>query len=239
MTVAEDAYDALGEFHDLFMDSSWARLQPFLERILGSLTADDIVLDIGAGTDVGVRALARVTDARIIAVEPSLTMRSVLTARVFDDPALRPRVTIVAGAAPGVLEPLATGSVSGFVAAHMLGHLDPVTRASVFAKLTRVIAPGGIGLVTVDRPQDGLSDDAPPGVLEQVTIGAQTYTEKNIWNRDSGWASVYTVRDATGATVREHRFAGTWQPVTASDLAHEAPDWHADELHPGIVTLRR
>ena len=239
MTVAEDAYAALGEFHDLFMGSSWARLQPFLARIFGSLTTEDIVLDIGAGTGVGVRALAQVTDARIIAVEPSLTMRSVLTARVFDDPMLRPRVTIVAGAAPEALEPLAAASVSGFVAAHMLGHLNPTTRGAVFAELTRVIAPGGIVLVTVDRPQDGLSDDAPPGVPEQVTIGAQTYTEENIWDGDSGWVSVYTVRDAADVTVREHRFAGTWQPVTALDLAHEAPGWRTDELHPGIVTLHR
>lgn len=233
--MTENTYDTLGEFHDLFMDSPWARLQPFLARMFGSLTTEDIVLDIGAGTGVGVRALARVTGARIIAVEPSLTMRSVLTARVFDDPALRPRVTIVAGAAPEALEPLATASISGFVAAHMLGHLDPDTRTAVFTELARVITPGGIGLVTVDRPQD----DAPPGVPEQVTIGTQTYTEENIWDGDAGWASVYTVRDAAGATVREHRFDGTWQPVTASDLGHETPGWRADGLHPGVVTLRR
>lgn len=117
----------------------------------------------------------------------------------------------------------------------MLGHLDPATRATVFAELARVVAPDGIGLVTVDHPRN----DAPPSVPEQVTIGAQTYTEENVWKGDAGWASVYTVRDAAGITVREHRFAGTWQPVTGLDLADEAPDWRTDELHPGIVVLHR
>lgn len=237
--MTENAYDALGEFHDLFMDSPWARLQPFLARTFGSLTAEDVVLDIGAGTGVGVRALAQITDAQIIAVEPSLTMRSVLTARVFDDPALRPRVTIVAGRAPEALESLPTASISGFVAAHMLGHLDPAARMDMFVELARVVAPGRIGLVTVDRPRDSQSEDGRPGVLGQVTIGTQTYIEENVWDGESGWASVYTVRDAAGATVRERRFAGSWQPVTASDLVHETPGWQADELHPGMVALRR
>ena len=58
---------------------------------------------------------------------------------------LRECATVVAGCAPEVLAPLADASVSGFVAAHMMGHLTPDTRVAVLAHLARVVAPGGVG----------------------------------------------------------------------------------------------
>lgn len=69
LTSVTDSYDALGEFHDLFMDEAWIRLQPRLADAFGSLGPSDTVLDIGAGTGVGVRALAQVTRAQIVAIE--------------------------------------------------------------------------------------------------------------------------------------------------------------------------
>jgi SAM-dependent methyltransferase len=229
------SYDEIAEFHDLFMEPVWERLRPVLEEAFGALTERDTVLDIGAGTGVGTRALAQVTDARIIAVEPSLTMRSVLTARVFDDPALRDRVTVVAGSAPGVLAPLEAGSASGFVAAHVLGHLDAGARAALFAELARLLAPGVTGVVTVNRP---VHVDLPTP-QERLTIGTRTYTEQHVAGEDGAAQSVYTVRDGSGEVVREHRFTSSWESVTAREVAREAACWSADASRPGVVVLRR
>lgn len=76
-----DTYAAVGEFHDLFMDDAWDRLVPALARAFGALDAGGTVLDVGAGSGVGTRRLAAATRATIVAVEPSVTMRSVLLAR--------------------------------------------------------------------------------------------------------------------------------------------------------------
>jgi methylase of polypeptide subunit release factors len=76
-----DPYEGMGEFHDLFMDDAWARLRPVLTEAFAHLDESATVLDLGAGTGLGTRALAASTPARIVAVEPPLTMRAVLTAR--------------------------------------------------------------------------------------------------------------------------------------------------------------
>lgn len=170
----------MAEFHDLFMGPARERLRHVLEGTFGLLTDRDTVRDIGAGTGVGTRALAQVTDARIIAVEPSLTMRSVLAARVFDDPALRDRVTVLAGSAPEVLAPLEAASASGFVAAHVLGRLGAGARAALFAELARLLAPGGAGEVTANHP---VHEDLPTPQT-RLTIGTQTCTEDHVAPED-------------------------------------------------------
>ncbi|HNR00857.1 MAG TPA: class I SAM-dependent methyltransferase, partial [Trueperaceae bacterium] len=91
--LSPSGYDRLGEFHDLFVDEARLRLRPAFESAFGRLEPSAVVLDLGAGTGLGVRHLARATRARIVAVEPSVTMRAVLLARVADDPALASRVT--------------------------------------------------------------------------------------------------------------------------------------------------
>src|SRR5690606_42082628 len=91
----------MGEFHDLFMLEVWERLAPSLASAFGALDADAVVIDVGAGAGVGTRTLARVTAAKVIAVEPSLTMRAVLLARVADDAVLAPQVSGVAWRVPG------------------------------------------------------------------------------------------------------------------------------------------
>lgn len=183
-------------------------------------------------------------------------MRSVLTARVFDDRALRRRVTVVAGHAPEALDPIEASSVSGFVAAHMLGHLDSATRAGVFSALDRVICDDGVGLVTVDhrepdngdhggngtdtRPDAGAAARTEPiDTGNDVRIGANTYSEAHTWNAASGWTSVYTVRSASGRIVRQQGFAGTWERVTTADLAQDAAPWQPSETDAGVAVLRR
>lgn len=150
-----DAYAAVGEFHDLFMDEAWDRLAPALARAFGGFDAGATVLDVGAGSGVGTRRLARLTPAHIIAVEPSVTMRSVLLGRVVDDPALTERVSVVAGAAPDVLaqiDSLDEATLDGFVCAHVLGHLGEADRAATLGALAGGLSPDGRGVVTLPPP---------------------------------------------------------------------------------------
>ncbi len=66
-----DAYEELGELHDLFMASR------------GSACAGSSRTSCstwGAGTGMGTRALVGVTRAKVVALEPSRTMRAALTA---------------------------------------------------------------------------------------------------------------------------------------------------------------
>ncbi|MGN6218764.1 MAG: hypothetical protein ACTHNQ_04620 [Microbacterium sp.] len=90
----------------------------------------------------------------MVAIEPSLTMRAVLLARVADDPELIDQVSVLAGAAPDILDEL-TGPVAGFVCANRLGHLTATGRQETFARLATLLEPGlrdaGLHLVDPDE----------------------------------------------------------------------------------------
>ena len=246
MTPASDVvsavpagYDGMGEFHDLFMDESHRRLRPALEAAFGGLDTDEVVLDLGAGSGLGVRQLAQATRARIIAVEPSLTMRAVLLARVADDPALTGRVSVLAGAVPDVFEQL-PGRVAGFVCAHMLGHLSKAARVQTFAVLSDRLMPTGVGVVTVNGAT------APPSeaVIEERRIGEHRYIARHLTAGADGEAdSEYEVYDADGRLIRAARFPAGWTTITADLLRAElAPtEWRltAREDAPTVLLVTR
>lgn len=215
--LSPSGYDRLGEFHDLFVDEARLRLRPAFESAFGRLEPSAIVLDLGAGTGLGVRHLARATRARIVAVEPSVTMRAVLLARVADDPALASRVTVVAGSVPGAFDEL-PDVVAGFVCAHMLGHVGPADRARTFALLAERLADGGVGVVTVNATAEPRNEVA----VEERRIGEHSYIAKYLPPGPNGRpSSEYEVRDADGSLLRAERFAGQWTPITAEGLRAE------------------
>jgi SAM-dependent methyltransferase len=213
--VASD-YDELGEFHDLFMDDRWQQLGPALGEAFGSLTADDLVLDIGAGTGIGTRVLAASTGARILAVEPSLTMRAVLTARVANGADLVERVSILAEPVPDVLDQIHE-PIAGFVCAHVLNHLTPEQRATLWAGLLPRLAADAVGVITVDR------DDAQVGAsteefVEERRIGAFRYVARHLPTGDaSQTVSEYEVWDGE-RRIRHARFEGTRNRVRVGEI---------------------
>lgn len=217
-------YDRLGEFHDLFVAAARRRLRPALAAAFGGLRPDAVVLDLGAGTGLGVRQLALATRARVVAVEPSLTMRAVLLARLADDPELTSRVTVVAGSVPDAFDEL-PDDVAGFVCAHMLGHVSPAARAQTFAALAERLADGGVGVVTVNATAEPRSET----VVEERRIGEHRYIARYLpAGADGRPSSEYEVRDADGRLLRAERFPGHWTPLTAEGLRAElAPaGWH-------------
>jgi SAM-dependent methyltransferase len=199
------------------MDEPHRRLRPALEAAFGALDPDEVVLDLGAGSGLGVRQLAQTTRARIIAVEPSLTMRAVLLARIVDDSTLTDRVSVLAGAVPDVFEQL-PGQVAGFVCGHMLAHLSPADRAQTFAALAGRLAPTGAGVVTVN----GMT--APPSgpAVEERLIGGHRYVARHLPPGAGGDAdSEYEVYDADGLLLRAARFAADWTTITEDLLRSE------------------
>ena len=219
MPVGE-AYDGMGEFHDLFMDEAWMRLEPLLREAFSSLTGSATVLDLGAGTGVGTRVLGRCTAARIFAVEPSRTMRAVLTARVADDADLRGRVTVVADRIPGGLAGV-RAPAAGFVCAHVLGHLTETDRRATFRRLAEMLHPTGIGVVTTSTG----STEPRPEVVEEIRhIGDLTYLARFHRPAEDGMSVTdYEVRRDT-VVLRREVYRSAWRAPSHAQLRVELAD---------------
>lgn len=208
----------MGEFHDLFMVERWRQLHAPLSQVFGGLSAEHRLLDLGAGTGLGTRALARVTAARITAVEPSLVQRAQLTARVIDDPDLVSRVTVLATPVPRALHDI-MGPIDGFVAAHMLGHLDSTERRQTFAGLRQLLAPGGVGVITVESDVE-TRDEIADTHTEELRIGELTYSAKYAMLSDDEFVNIYSVArgDRILRTVEQRGF---WKPLPTATLSAE------------------
>lgn len=209
-------YDELGEFHDLFMTEAWEELRPLVAATFGGLGRGAVVVEIGAGSGLGARVLAEECEAQLVALEPNLLMRSVLTARVADDLELSQRVTVVAGSAPRALS-LLPDRVDGVLCTHVLGHLDPLELRSVCAWVADTLSPGGRCLVTVHRPADHAAA-APAPLARSRRLGRLEY---RVLYREAAVAetfcSRYEVWDGS-SLVRAVEVEGAWRPVGLAEL---------------------
>lgn len=183
------------------------------------------VVDIGAGTGLVTEAVARARpDAEILACEPAVGMRAVLTSRVFSDRDLRSRVTVSADAAPDLDLP---DQVSVVLLCGVLGHLDADGRARLWRRLNRRLAPGG--LVVVELMQFEEPSALPETRLATATAGRNRYewsfgaapdeTEDGVMRLHSTWR-VYR-EDATEAE-REVHDSYRWEPFGLKDVVAES-----------------
>lgn len=236
ITSRSAGYGGLAEFHDLFMADAWDRLAHRIATEFGALDSRALVVDIGAGSGVGTRTLARATDARILAVEPDLVMRSILLARVSDDDALVDRVSVLAGAVPRDIDQLPL-RIDGFVCAHVLGHLSPADRYDLFAALSARLTGGAAGLITVASERTRSSGD----VTESRRVGAHEYRAIHRAHPEPNvYSSRYEVWDGN-VLLRSAEFTGTWTPIALDDLRSEldALDLRFEELEPTVVRVTK
>ncbi|MEU0965079.1 Gfo/Idh/MocA family oxidoreductase [Streptomyces sp. NPDC005917] len=183
------------------------------------------VVDIGAGTGLVTEAVARARpDVEILACEPAVGMRAVLTSRVFSDPDLRSRVTITADAAPDLELP---DRVSAVLLCGVLGHLDASQRARLWRRLRQRLAPGGLVVVELMGFEEPLT--IPATRLATTAAGRQRYewtfsgapdaAKDGVMRLHSTWR-VY--RDGETAVVREVHDSYHWAPFGLKDVAAES-----------------
>ncbi|MGW4728221.1 Gfo/Idh/MocA family oxidoreductase [Streptomyces shenzhenensis] len=199
------------------------------------------VVDIGAGTGLVTEAVARTRpDAEIVACEPAVGMRAVLTSRVFSDPDLRSRVTVTADAAPDLDLP---DQVSVVLLCGVLGHLDADDRALLWRRLTRRLAPGGLVVVELMGFEEPLT--LPETRLATATAGRQRYewsfggapddAENGAMRLHSTWR-VY--RDDATEAVREVHDSYRWAPFGLKDVeAESGMTAHTLPTRPGAPPL--
>ncbi|MGP2438411.1 Gfo/Idh/MocA family oxidoreductase [Streptomyces sp. JW3] len=221
------AYTPSAEFFDLVAAEHTATASA--PAIAALLTDADLsggpVVDIGAGTGLVTEAVARARpDLEILACEPAVGMRAVLTSRVFSDPDLRSRVTVTADAAPGLDLPDRIGAV---LLCGVLGHLDADERALLWRRLTRRLAPGGLVVVELMGFEEPLT--LPETRLATATAGHHRYewwfagapdtTDEGAMRLHSTWR---VHRDDATQAVREVHDSYRWAPFGLKDVVAES-----------------
>ncbi|WP_370666331.1 Gfo/Idh/MocA family oxidoreductase [Streptomyces sp. IBSBF 2507] len=220
-------YTPSAEFFDLVAAEHTATASaPAVAALLADADlSNGPVVDIGAGTGLVTEAVARARpDAEILACEPAVGMRAVLTSRVFSDPDLRSRVTVTADAAPDLDLP---ERVSVVLLCGVLGHLDADSRALLWRRLNRRLAPGGLVVVELMQFEEPLT--LPEARLATATAGRHRYewsfgaapdeTEDGVMRLHSTWR-VYR-GDATEAE-REVHDSYRWEPFGLKDVVAES-----------------
>lgn len=221
------AYSPSAEFFDLVAAEHTATSSA--PAVAALLTEADLstgpVVDIGAGTGLLTEAVARARpDAEIIACEPSVGMRAVLTSRVFSDEDLRTRVTVTADSAPDLDLP---DRISVVLLCGVLGHLDTEGRARLWRRLTRRLAPDGLVIVELMQFEHPLV--LPETRLATAGAGRHRYewsfggtpdgTEDGMMRLHSTWR-VY--RDGAAQAEREVRDSYHWAPFGLKDVVAES-----------------
>jgi len=171
MPDVNDPYAPVAEYVDLMSLPFWQSFGTVLENVLETAGSKP-VLDIGAGTGMGLARVAALLPRHdIIAIEPSLALRTGLFARLSEDPALAARVTVLPVTVQEAVLPSQLGAVTGI---NMLGHLPPADRAALWERLAGILAPGAPAVFTLQPPA------RPERVWEQpfgeATVGARRYS---------------------------------------------------------------
>lgn len=217
-----DEYAESGEFLDVLSRGAWAALaEPVTAALAGADLAAGPLVDLGAGSGLGVRLLASLSaEATVWAVEPSAVLRATLLARLMDDPSLAPRVNLIAARAETADLPERIG---GVLALNMIGHLRPADRQRLWRRLAERLVPGAPLVVNAQPP--ARAESVPETEFHSVRIGGHHYVGSGRAEPDGPdavvWRMRYQVRDLTGRVEREVGAAYRWHVVAPEDLVRE------------------
>ena len=217
------AYTASAEFYELVAQRQAHSSGPALrEALRGVDAAVGPVLEIGAGTGRITEVIAdALPAAEIIATEPAVPMRAILTSRAFTDPVLRGRVTV--GPDPAQTLACAPDRLCAAVVFGVAGHLHRAERVALWRALAERLPPSApivVELMGVAAPRV-----IPPVRLLRERIGEQVYewwssgtpSGPDRMRFDTTW-KVY----ADGALVREVAESHEWHTLSVADLAAES-----------------
>jgi hypothetical protein len=243
--AVKDEYALSAEYIDIMSAEPWESFGPALSGALHGLEPDGAasLIDVGAGSGLGTQVIAQsLPDVEIVAVEPSVSLRSVLLARVHADEQLRSRVTVLADDFLGARLPDRWG---GMVAMNVIGHFDRFQRTRMWKLLDERLAPGGRAILNLLPPTTAVAVPETRG--SAVRVGRRRYEG---WARAEPtgedqltWHMTYrTYHDAT--LVDERRVSYDWWVFTAEQLQEEiaAFDLHLRQVQPvelGMYAISR
>ena len=224
-------FEHIAEFHEFFMIDAWEGLAPRLES---SVAAPGRVVEIGAGSGLGTLTMSRLwPEAHVVAVEPDAAMRAILMGRLAGDAALRSRVEVlplaVAPDTQARLAALVAADADLVVVAHLIGILDEVERAALFAVARAALGEAGELAITVGQPHAHGDEDAHGPQVRTARLGRQRIEEE--WqpgrvryrhlDRDGEvLAEVEAVRDHSDQDGHEHDHHH--EPLAAETVIAEA-----------------
>jgi hypothetical protein len=214
-----DVYAAAAEHFDLITKPVWADISPALSTALKQ-AGEDPVLDIGAGTGLGLATIASaLPDHEIIAVEPSPTLRIGLFTRLADNPALAERVTVLPATVEEAVLPPRLGAAVGI---NMLGHLNPAARTALWSCLAVRLSPGAPAVFTLQPPSR--PEHIPETPFGETTVGRLRYSASGAANpageEQVTWRVTYRVHDGD-TLVSERTMDHQWWTLTESRLDGE------------------
>ncbi|MYW01245.1 class I SAM-dependent methyltransferase [Streptomyces sp. SID3343] len=218
-----DYYSTSAEFYDLVAARHVTSSGPALSAVLADVDATaGPVVEIGAGTGRVTQVIAAaLPHARIVAAEPSATMRAVLASRVARDPDLRRRVSITDGTAQDMALPEKIGAAVIFGVA---GHLDRRERIALWRRLAAHLAPGG--LVAVELMGTAAPRPMPPTLSLSERIGRQVYewwiAAEPVAADRTRFSTTWKVLDDDGRLVREVTDTYDWHAYDLDRLAAES-----------------
>jgi SAM-dependent methyltransferase len=232
-----DFYSAAAEFYDLAGRRHTETAAVLTEALNGVDSGCGPVLDLGAGTGRAVETIAAaLPGARILAVEPAIAMRAVLTSRVVADEDLRTRVTVVADTAQDVALP---DRLSAAVLLGMVGYLDRAERAELWRRLADRLPVGAPVIVEVIPL-------ATPAVMAEMhfaheVLGEHTY-DGWISGEPAGpdlmrWRTRWIVSRAE-EPIRTVEHVDDWHTVGIDDLIKET-GWTGHAAGARVVVLHR
>lgn len=217
-----DGYAAAAQYYDLLhAERSAARTEALLAA--AGTEVRHGILDLGAGTGSVLAALAaQIPEVPIVAVDPSVGMRTALYTRLAADPALRVRTTVL----PETAERLALTEFADLaVCLDTSPAFPPPYRPDIWERVRNALVPGGMFLLDEPHLTEPIAQESHE--FGRVAVGTHTVVG-SVRGEPAGqrqwWEYRYTVLDAEGevVSVEETEFY-TW-PVTPEELRAELAD---------------
>ena len=165
------AYAVTAQFYDAVAGEQQSAVNARIAEALAGLeTAGYPVVDIGAGTGLTTQVIASaLPDAEILAVEPDPAMRPAIMARVWSDPDLRRRVSILP---MPILDAPLPPMLSAAVASATLVHLSPGERKQLWSLLSARLSPAGRAVIEIQCP---VAQDMPETLVASARVGQVVY----------------------------------------------------------------
>lgn len=164
-------YAITARYYDPMASAAHAHVDERIAQALAGLdTAAGPIVDIGAGTGLTTALIAgTLPAAEVVAVEPDPAMLPALMTRVWADPDLRQRVTILSR---DILDAPLPDRIAGAVLSASLVHLGPPERARLWPMLAERLAPDGRIVVEVQCPS---AEDIAEVGMASAQVGRVTY----------------------------------------------------------------